>query len=287
MEIKNRIHAIKHTFKIPVSSDLSIEKSVYSYILFGSKGICLIDSGVAESVDKIFGYIQENGRDVEEIMTLILTHSHPDHIGSAKIIKEETECFVFSHENAKAWIEDVELQNSKRPVPGFSGLVSGSLKINELLKNDQLIEPVDGMKLRVIHTPGHSRGLISLLFENERILMCSDSLQSPGGLPLYDDVAGVVDSIKRLKQISDLEILLSSWDEPRYAQQIYQAMDASLEYLKKIHDTVAKTKNAKELDAMELCKGVCAQLGLPAVAVNPLVARSLQSNVAVLGKELF
>ncbi len=287
VKIKNNIHAIKHTFKIPLSPDLAVERFVYSFIVFGSKGICLIDSGVAQSAGSIFAYIRENGRDIEEIMTLILTHAHPDHIGSARIIKEETECFVFSHENARAWIENVDSQSSQRPVPGFSGLVSGSVKVDEFLNNDQVIEPEPGMNLRVIHTPGHSSGSISLLFENERILVCADSLLLPGGLPVYDNVTELVASIRKLKQISDLEILLSSWDEPRYAGEIYQTMDESLDYLKKIHDALEKTKNARGLAPMELCKEVCARLGLPAAAVNSLTARSLQSNVAVLGKELF
>lgn len=233
MKIKDNIHALKHNFKIPLSENVTVERFVYSFIVFGSKGICLIDSGVAQSSQNIFSYIQENGRDIEEIMTLILTHAHPDHIGSARIIKKETECFVFAHGHARAWIEDVDLQNSQRPVPGFSGLVSGPVKIDEFLKDDEIIEPEDGMKLRVIYTPGHSRGSVSLLFENERILICADSLVLPGGFPIYEDVAQTVASIKKLKEISNLEVLLSSWDEPRYGTDIYITMDASLDYLKK------------------------------------------------------
>ncbi len=105
----------------------------------------LIDSGVSLSAESIFSYIKENVREVEGIMTLILTHAHPDHIGAAKIIKDETECFVFAHEGAKAWVEDIDLQHSQRLVPGFSVLVSGAVKVNELLKNNQIIEPESGM----------------------------------------------------------------------------------------------------------------------------------------------
>ena len=287
MKIKEKIHALKHLFKISVKPDLTIDRFVYSFVIFGDKGICLIDSGVASSAEKIFNYIQENNREIEEVMTLILTHAHPDHIGSAKIIKQETECFVFSHENAKDWIEDVNLQNSQRPVPGFSALVSGSVKIDEFLKNDQIIEPEDAMKLRVIHTPGHSSGSISLLFENENILVCADSLLLNGAMPIYDDLEETVRSVRKLKEISGLDVLLSSWYEPRYGGEIYQTMDISLSYLEKIHNAVEQTENAKGFEPMELCQAVCSKLGLPAAAVNPLVARSLQSNIAALGKGLF
>lgn len=287
MKIKENIHAIRHNFKIPLSPDLAIERFVYSFVIFSSKGICLIDSGVANSAENIFTYISENGHDIEEIMTLILTHAHPDHIGAAKIIKEKTECFVFAHEEAKDWVEDVDLQNSQRPVPGFSGLVSGSVKIDEFLKNNQVLEPIIGMKLKIIHTPGHSKGSISLLFEKEKVLICADSLLSPGSMPIYENVIDTVDSIKRLKNISGLDVLLSSWDTPKYGADIYSSIDASLDYLKKIHKTIANTLEIKELEPMELCRRVCAELNLPAAAVNPLVSRSLQSHVAALGKKIF
>ncbi|MBU0947081.1 MAG: MBL fold metallo-hydrolase [Proteobacteria bacterium] len=45
---------------------------------------------------------------------LTLTHSHPDHIGSAKSIKELTGCTVFSHKLEQEWIEDIEQQVKDR-----------------------------------------------------------------------------------------------------------------------------------------------------------------------------
>ena len=64
---------------------------------------------------------------------MILTHAHPDHIGSAKAIEEATRCTVAAHENAKHWIEDVDLQFQERPVPGFHSLVGESFKFKQVL----------------------------------------------------------------------------------------------------------------------------------------------------------
>ena len=59
--------------------------------------ITLIDSGVKTSIDNIFSYISQNQRDPSEISTLILSHSHPDHIGSAMKIKKMT--VIKKHKN--------------------------------------------------------------------------------------------------------------------------------------------------------------------------------------------
>jgi glyoxylase-like metal-dependent hydrolase (beta-lactamase superfamily II) len=74
---------------------------------------------VQSSYEVIFDYLKDTGRKPEDIDMLILTHAHPDHIGSAKAIKEKTGCTVAAHPEARAWIEDVEQQFKERPVPGF------------------------------------------------------------------------------------------------------------------------------------------------------------------------
>jgi glyoxylase-like metal-dependent hydrolase (beta-lactamase superfamily II) len=90
---------------------------------------------------------------------MILTHAHPDHIGSAKAIKEVTQCTVAARENAKPWIEEVNLQYQERQVPGFHSLVGGSVQTDRLLQNGETID-LGNVSLEVFHTPGHSKGSI-------------------------------------------------------------------------------------------------------------------------------
>jgi hydroxyacylglutathione hydrolase len=96
MQISNRIHALKVPFQITDKSGMKVPRFVYVYLIYGEK-ICLIDSGVASSEDVIFDYIRKTGRQPEEISLLILTHSHPDHIGSALAIKKASGCTVAAH----------------------------------------------------------------------------------------------------------------------------------------------------------------------------------------------
>ena len=109
MQVTNRMHALKISFKIPVSPEMTIDRFAFVYLIFGNK-IYLIGSGVAGAEAAIREYIIKQDRAPEEVSSLILTHSHPDHIGAAGSIKNQTGCTIFSHKLEQEWIENTEKQ---------------------------------------------------------------------------------------------------------------------------------------------------------------------------------
>lgn len=279
MKITEKIHALKHTFFIPVNPTMKLERFVYSFIIFGKNNAYLIDSGVSTSENEILKCVVDNGYSINDIKALILTHSHPDHIGSAKSIKEKSSCEVLAHEGEREWIENVDKQFAERPVPGFSNFVKDSVKIDRFLKDSEKIELEDGLIIEVIHTPGHSCGSISLFVKNEYALICGDSLLLPGSLPIYDNASQAVISILKLKKIEGVNTLLSSWSEVVTDEGVTAKMDKSIGYFKALHKIITGIPNANNLQPMDLCKQVIEKMGLPPVAVNPLVAKSFQSNI--------
>lgn len=281
MQISSRIHALKVPFQITDKSGMKIPRFVYVYLVYGEK-ICLIDSGVASSEDVIFDYIRKTGRQPEEISLLILTHSHPDHIGSALAIKKASGCTVASHAAEKAWIEDINLQSRERPVPGFHSLVGGSVKVERALEDGDTLDLGDGLILDVVHTPGHSAGSISLWVSKFGVLFSGDAIPLPGEMPIYDDPLATVKSIRRLRDIIGIKILLAAWDQPRERQQAYGIMDDSLGYLQLIHEAVVNiSREQPTIDLMELTRLVLKELGLSETMANPIIARSLQANLKV------
>ncbi|MDT8358566.1 MAG: MBL fold metallo-hydrolase, partial [Methanomicrobiaceae archaeon] len=128
MQIAPSIYALRHTFRIPVAPGILLGRFVYSYLVYG-ESITLIDTGVAGCEEQIFASIWSAGRDSSEIALIILTHSHPDHMGAARAVQQVTRCSIAAHPAEMAWIEDVERQNSERPVPGFDTLVGGSVRV--------------------------------------------------------------------------------------------------------------------------------------------------------------
>jgi glyoxylase-like metal-dependent hydrolase (beta-lactamase superfamily II) len=281
MQITNHIHALKIPFKVPVSQDVSLDRFAYVYLVFGDN-VHVIDSGVAGSETAILAYISGLGKGPEEVSSLILTHSHPDHIGSARSIKRLTGCTVFAHKAEQTWIEDTEQQLKDRPVPGFRTLVEGPVSVDRFIDDGDVLELEAGIVCRIIHTPGHSRGSVSLLFEEDKALFTADALIFPGDLPIYEDISTTMASVRSLQNIENLEYLFSSWESPVHGREnIKKRMDESLSYLARIHAAVRNNSTpSSRQDRMELCRKVVHELGLPPLAVMPLVANALASSAA-------
>jgi hydroxyacylglutathione hydrolase len=282
MQITPSIHALRHSFRIPIAPGNELDRFVYSYLIYGET-ITLVDTGVAGCETRIFDYIRSTGRDPSEIALILLTHSHPDHIGGARAIQQATRCSIAAHPAERAWIEDVNLQNRERPVPGFTTLVGGSVQVDHSLEEGDSIEldETEAGEMLVFHTPGHSAGSVSLLLHNEGALFSGDAIPVAGDLPVYDDALLSVRSVKKLKAIRGIRVLLSSWDDPRAGDAAYQKMDKALEYLRKIHEAVLTISGEGISDSVEITKKTAAALGFPPQAVTPLLSRTFAANLRI------
>jgi glyoxylase-like metal-dependent hydrolase (beta-lactamase superfamily II) len=207
MQITEHVHAIKIPFQLTISPTIKLDRFVYVYLIYG-KEICLIDSGVASSESVILDYISRTGRNPDEISTIVQTHSHPDHIGATRAVKAASDCLVAAHKNAKSWIEDVELQFRERPVPGFHSLVGGSVKVDRILEDGDALDLGDGLRLEVIHTPGHSGDSISLLLPEDGVLFSGDAIPLAGSIPVYEDALALAKSIEKLRSVEGIKVLL-------------------------------------------------------------------------------
>jgi glyoxylase-like metal-dependent hydrolase (beta-lactamase superfamily II) len=282
MQVTPSIHALRLPFGVPVAPGRVLDRFVYCYLVYGET-ITLIDTGVAGCETQIFETIRSAGRDPSEIASIILTHSHPDHIGGARAIQNATGCRIMAHSAERAWIEDVDLQNRERPVPGFASLVGGSVQIDrELVDGDRIeLDETREMKMEVLHTPGHSPGSISLFIQRGGVLFSGDAIPVAGDLPVYDDALASVQSVQRLRGVAGVRVLLSAWDEPRKGGEAYEQMDRAVDYLQTIHETVCAGSSKDPIDVTELTRRTAASLGLPPQAVNPLLARTFAANLRV------
>ncbi|MEW6173317.1 MAG: MBL fold metallo-hydrolase [Bacillota bacterium] len=281
MQITERVHALKVPFKIPVGPGIAVDRFVYVFIIY-SESICLVDTGVNGSEEVVFDYIRKTGRMPEEISLVVLTHAHPDHIGALAAVKQATGCTVAAHAGDRRWVEDVELQLRERPIPGFKTLVGGSVKVDAVLEDGDVLELGGRLALEVFHTPGHSNGSISFFLKEGGVLFSGDAIPIAGDIPIYDDVQESVDSINKLKGIGGVNLLLSSWDEPREGERAYRAMDDGLRCIQCVHEAVLKAAGGDSpQDPVELCRRVVAEMGLPPAAANPLAARSFAAHLKV------
>lgn len=280
MQINKHVHAIRESFLMTTPSGAVMERFVYVYLIYGTNGVNLIDAGVAAGADAIFDYIRMSDRRVEDINLIVQTHAHPDHIGATRTIKAESACGVAVHPAEKAWIEDIVLQERERPVPGFDSLVAGSVAVTRLLEDQEVFDLGCGLKLKVLHTPGHSKGSITILLLGYMVLFTGDAIPVPGQIPIYEDAAASVASIRKLRSIEGIRYLLQSWDEPAKGADAYRRMDEGLQYIQRVHDAVRTAAGTtKRPDLMDLTRHVFQLLGIPPEAAHPIAARTIAAHL--------
>ena len=285
MQVSEHIHALKIPFKLRVGPDKTVDRFVFAYLIFGDQ-ICLIDSGVAGSDGMILDYIKQAGRNPRDIARIILTHSHADHIGGSPALKKQTGCKVAAHIDARPWIENVDRQYAERPVGNFYDLIGGPVEVDSGLKDGDRVDLGDGGTLEIFHTPGHSDGSISLLYNKDSALFTGDAVPKPASVPIYEDVTVSIESIKKLKQIEGLEVLIASWDDPQFGTGAYASMDAGLQWFQQIHEAVlAVTTESDSLDPKDLCARVLKRLGFPEIPLVPIVVSSIEAHLKLLGQQ--
>ncbi|MBT8372556.1 MAG: MBL fold metallo-hydrolase [Deltaproteobacteria bacterium] len=282
MQVTEHIHALKIPFKLRVGPAKTVDRFVFAYLIIDDQ-ICLIDCGVAGSEAIILDYIKQAGRNPREIAQIVFTHSHPDHIGAGQTLKKQTGCKMAAHIDAKPWIENVDRQYAERPIGNFYDLVGGSVELDFGLKDGDQLGLGDGKTLEILHTPGHSKGSISLLYSKDGALFTGDAVPKSGTVPIYEDVATSIQSIKKLKKIKGLEVLIASWDDPQFGASVYPSMDAGLQWFQQIHEAVlTETAGSDALDAKDFSARVLKCLGFPEIPLVPIVVTSIRAHLKLL-----
>lgn len=142
--------------------------TVNTYILHDGKNAAIIDPGGNEK--RLLNYFRDNKLTLKSI---ILTHGHFDHCGAVSPLKNATDARIYISATDAEMLHD----NTKSMAAHF-GFEYPPCYADVLLHQDDIIE-LDFAALRVIETPGHTRG--SLCFE------CGDTLFS-GDTLFYDSV---------------------------------------------------------------------------------------------------
>ncbi len=155
-----------------------------AYILVDSDGLTIIDSGMPRSEKKILAYVSSLGKSPKDVKCIILTHSDIDHVGSLAALQKATSARLYASKIEADAIATGKPSRTIRPA-GLSmrriifGLLrplmkASSVKVDEIVTEGKSIPALGG--LRVIETPGHTPGHISLFAPSLGILFCGDSM---------------------------------------------------------------------------------------------------------------
>ncbi len=155
------------------------------YVLFdeASKEAVVIDPG--HSGNRILDILNERGLKLKYVL---LTHGHGDHIGGLPEILEGTGAQVLIHEADLEMLQDNELNYTRMiHYPEVHVTTAG------LLEEEQQLE-FGSIKIRVLHTPGHTKGGACFLIEDK--LFAGDTLFN-GSIGRTDFQGGSFDEIKQ------------------------------------------------------------------------------------------
>jgi glyoxylase-like metal-dependent hydrolase (beta-lactamase superfamily II) len=179
--------------------------------------IVVVDTGMPGGAKKILEYLSaKTSKEPRDLETILLTHCHPDHAGSALELKELTGAKIAIHKDDADYVAGRKrLPPIKGPAPPETPRFPPPHFQPDLLLEDG--EVIDGLK--VIHIPGHTPGSIALYDQTRRILFTGDALLCYGGKVVGPseqfsmDILEARRSIERLT-VLDFDIMLSGHGEP-------------------------------------------------------------------------
>src|SRR5919107_4434532 len=149
-------------------------------------GNTLVDAGLPGQAEAIGAALLEAGIGVRDLRRIIFTHQDLDHVGSGATLVRQSGARVMVHPAEAPYID-----GSLRPLKVTPEMLERRPQMREVLER---LEPVrvdehleDGERLelaggiRVIFTPGHTPGHLSLYLERPKVLVAGDALTAGGG----------------------------------------------------------------------------------------------------------
>jgi len=157
-----------------------------------TKEAIVIDPG--DEPDLILDFVKEEGLNLKYILC---THGHFDHIGAVREMKEGTGAEILLHE------DDLEIyRHSPQLAIQYFGIeIDPQPEPDRLLKDNEIIQ-INNIQLKIIHTPGHSPGSISIytngyLFTGDTLFKGSiGRTDIPGG-----DFNELLNSLKKISTL--------------------------------------------------------------------------------------
>jgi glyoxylase-like metal-dependent hydrolase (beta-lactamase superfamily II) len=192
---------------------ISVNLGVTSCYLILGKEIVMVDAGMPDKLQRFKKVLSKHRIDPTRIKLIVLTHSHFDHSGSARDIRDLTGAKIAIHESERECVE-----HNKVLIPkgvNFKGKITQplifSFKIpfpkftpDILLNNEPYPLSEYGINGQIIHTPGHTIGSLSVILDSgEAFVGCMAHNGFPfrwkPGLPIYaQDINAIKENWKTL-----------------------------------------------------------------------------------------
>lgn len=184
------------------------------YFLKSNSSNVLIDTGYKGKTQIILDFLENNEIPSKNIGLIVLTHAHYDHIGNASELKKITEAKILLHKDDMPLL-DLGITDSMSTKPLniwgkilLSKIASIDTSFNHLKPDIIIDSDFDlgdyGINGRIIHTPGHSNGSISVILGSGEafigdLAMNGLPLRVGAGEPIFgENITEIYQSWKKL-----------------------------------------------------------------------------------------
>lgn len=193
-----------------------------AYLIAEADALTLVDTGLRGSARAVLAAVAALGHEARDIRRIIITHHHGDHTGALAELAERSGAEVLAH----ALDAPVVRGDRRPPGPAPGGPLRSLLaraapafapaRVDRELTGDEVLDGLGG--LRVLHTPGHTAGSISLYSAARRLLFTGDAAMHLLGVrpPLRlftEDRATARASLERLAAL-DIDVALFGHGRP-------------------------------------------------------------------------
>ncbi len=198
-----------HRVVMPGVAAVFFPRAVVNAYVVNADVLTLVDTGTPGGASAILAAIRALGREQSDVGRILLTHRHADHAGNAAELARETGAPVHVAPLEAPFVRDGAEQPRPSPAtPMGSALVPyvklalpwalPPMPVQETLDDGEEVGP-----FRIIATPGHTAGHVSLLWQERGLLFAGDAaanLTGVGPHPAADDPAQARDSFRRLAE---------------------------------------------------------------------------------------
>ncbi len=143
------------------------------WIIASAKGAeCIIvDPGMSDISAEVEMIVEEEGL---KPVAALLTHGHLDHTFSVTPLADGYDIPAYIHPEDRRFIADPVGIHGAQFAESLSGMQFSEPKRVELMKDGSMLDLV-GLSIRAIHAPGHTRGSLMFII-NDEVLISGDVL---------------------------------------------------------------------------------------------------------------